>query len=60
MHADNRLPVCKTRNNYDVIFDSSAQVWEAYRLENGEMVWIGAYDTVQEANHACHKDEWEG
>lgn len=53
-----QLPVYKTRNNYEVIWDGSARVWEAYRLENGAMVWIGAYDTVQEANQACHKDEW--
>lgn len=53
-----KLPAYKTRNNYEVVWDGSARVWEAYRLENGAMIWIGAYDTVQEANQACHKDEW--
>ena len=51
----------KTRANkgiYEVRFDDQACVWEAFRFECGQYVWIGAFDTVQEANEAAHKDEW--
>jgi hypothetical protein len=51
----------KTRSakgNYEVCYDDTAGVWEAYRVERGQWIWIGAFDTVQEANEATHKDEW--
>jgi hypothetical protein len=52
------LKIHRTKN-YTVVWNDTARVWEAYRLDGGRLVWIGAYDTIPEANHACHRDEWK-
>jgi hypothetical protein len=56
--TEDKMKVHTTKRAYEVMFDESAGVWEAYRLKSGVLIWLGAFDTVQEANDACHKDEW--
>lgn len=55
--AQTTLPTTH-RPAYEVLFDHQAGVWEAYRIEHGRWTWLGAFDSVQMANHAAHKDQW--
>ena len=40
---------------YEVCWDDSAAVWEAYKVDGDQWIWIGSFETRAEAIAATHK-----